>query len=111
MVLDPLQSTVGASGAVFGLMGAMAVMLRARGENILQTDIGFLILMNLGITFILPGISIGGHLGGLAAGALGGLVLMRLDAMRAPRWTGAAALGALALVLGVVAFVLARGAV
>jgi membrane associated rhomboid family serine protease len=111
MVLDPLQSTVGASGAVFGLMGAMAVMLRERGVNVFQTDIGFLILMNLGITFILPGISIGGHLGGLAGGAVGALVLQRLDRMRAPRWSGVAALGGLSLAFGVGAYLLAVAAV
>lgn len=72
LVIDPNNRTVGASGAVFGLMGAAFVALRSRGIDPFQTGIGPLIVLNLVITFTIPGISIGGHLGGLAAGALGG---------------------------------------
>jgi membrane associated rhomboid family serine protease len=67
--------TVGASGAVFGLMGAAAVEIRARGVNPLKTDIGMLILFNLGLSFVIPNISIGGHVGGLVGGALAALAL------------------------------------
>ena len=69
MLLSPNSVTVGASGAVFGLMGAAFVMQRQRGVNPMQSGLGPLILLNLGITFIIPGISIGGHLGGLIGGA------------------------------------------
>lgn len=72
LLLQPNAATVGASGAVFGLMGAAFVALRSRGIDPFQTGIGPLIVLNLVITFAVPGISIGGHLGGLAAGALGG---------------------------------------
>jgi membrane associated rhomboid family serine protease len=75
LVLEPDALTVGASGAVFGLMGAAAVELRTRGINPFQTDIGMLILFNLGISLIIPNISIGGHVGGLIGGALAALVL------------------------------------
>src|SRR4051794_41973617 len=69
LVVTPDANTVGASGAVFGLMGAAAVELRARGINPFQTDIGFLILFNLGLSFLLSGsISVGGHIGGLIGG-------------------------------------------
>jgi membrane associated rhomboid family serine protease len=75
MVLDPFAPTVGASGAVFGLMGALIVLqLRAR-QNPWQSGIGGLVLINLVLTFAIPGISIGGHLGGLLAGAAAGAVL------------------------------------
>jgi membrane associated rhomboid family serine protease len=67
-------SGVGASGAVFGLMGFAAVELRARGVNVLQSEIGTLILINLGITFLFSGIvSVGGHVGGLIGGVLAGV--------------------------------------
>jgi membrane associated rhomboid family serine protease len=75
LLLKPDALTVGASGAVFGLMGAAAVELRSRGINPFQTDIGMLILFNLGISLIIPNISIGGHVGGLIGGALAALVL------------------------------------
>jgi membrane associated rhomboid family serine protease len=75
LLLEPDALTVGASGAVFGLMGAAAVDLRSRGINPFQTDIGMLILVNLGISLIIPNISIGGHVGGLIGGALAALAL------------------------------------
>ncbi len=71
LLLSPDNFTVGASGAVFGLMAAAFVMQRARGIDPMQSGIGPVILLNLVISF-LPGlnISIGGHLGGLIGGAL-----------------------------------------
>ena len=74
---DPRQrrGDVGASGAVFGLMGAAFVAMRSRGINPFQTGIGPLILINLVFTFAIPGISIGGHVGGLVAGAVGAWIL------------------------------------
>ncbi|MDP9385996.1 MAG: rhomboid family intramembrane serine protease [Actinomycetota bacterium] len=85
LLLSPLAQTVGASGAVFGLMGAAFVMQRARGMNPMQSGIGPLILLNVGISFVLPGISIGGHLGGLAAGALAALAIEEVAKRRLPR--------------------------
>ena len=75
LVLSPDSVTVGASGAVFGLMGAAFVALRSRGIDPFSTGIGPLIVINLLFTFALPGISIGGHIGGLVAGAVGGAIL------------------------------------
>ena len=73
MVLDPASPTVGASGAVFGLMGALVVLqLRAR-QSPWQSGIGTLVVLNLLITFTIPGISVGGHVGGLLAGGVAAL--------------------------------------
>ena len=69
LVLSPDALTVGASGAAFGLVGAAAVGLHRRGMNIWSSGIGMMLVINLVITFSVPGISIGGHLGGLAGGA------------------------------------------
>lgn len=75
MLLSPLSPTVGASGAVFGLMGALVVLqLRAR-QNPWQSGIGGLVLINLILTFTIPGISVGGHVGGLIAGGVSALVM------------------------------------
>ena len=76
----------GASGAVFGLMAAAAVGLRHRGINPLATSIGPLLLINLLLTFSIPGISIGGHVGGIIAGGAAAYVML-LPAWRVPRWT------------------------
>jgi membrane associated rhomboid family serine protease len=75
LVLDPNQFTVGASGAVFGLMAATFVAMRSRGIDPFSTGIGPLLVMNLVLTFAVPGISIGGHLGGLIAGGIGGYLM------------------------------------
>ncbi|MEA2126917.1 MAG: hypothetical protein QOI80_3699 [Solirubrobacteraceae bacterium] len=76
LLLSPNSPTVGASGAIFGLMGATFLMQRARGIDPMQSGIGPIILLNLGIS-LLPGlnISIGGHLGGLVGGALAGYLM------------------------------------
>ena len=70
LVVTPQAHTVGASGAIFGLMGALFVFERQRGMALLGGSIGGLIVINLLITFGIPGISIGGHVGGLIGGGL-----------------------------------------
>lgn len=76
MLLDPGSATVGASGAVFGLMGALVVLQLRAGQSPWQSGIGTLVVLNLLITFAVPGISIGGHVGGLVTGALAGLAVV-----------------------------------
>lgn len=86
----PNALIVGASGAVFGLMGAVAAFEWRQGRNPLQSSVGSLIVLNLAITFIglVPGfgnvinISIGGHVGGLIGGALGALFISGLDPVK-----------------------------
>ncbi|MCC5952926.1 MAG: rhomboid family intramembrane serine protease [Acidimicrobiia bacterium] len=79
MLLDPGRPTVGASGAVFGLMAAAFLLQRSRGLDPWRSGIGGLILLNLGFTFLWPGISVGGHLGGLVGGALATTLILRLE--------------------------------
>ena len=81
----------GASGAVFGLMGAAAVGLHSRGVNIFQTGLGATLLINLMLTFAIPGISIGGHLGGVVAGAVLGRLMLAPPRQQLPSWVGYAA--------------------
>jgi membrane associated rhomboid family serine protease len=76
---------VGASGAVFGLMGAAAVVARNRGLNLMESGLGIWIGLNLLITFTIPNISIGGHIGGLIGGTVTALLLVELPGrMRVP---------------------------
>jgi membrane associated rhomboid family serine protease len=84
LVVQPDVQTVGASGAVFGLMGAAAVEQRARGINPFQTDIGVLIVLNLVLSFVLSNISIGGHIGGLVGGILVGVGFEGAARLRRP---------------------------
>ena len=67
LVLTPNSPTVGASGAIFGVFGALFALER-RGIIASNGQILALIVVNLVFTFAVPGISIGGHVGGLIAG-------------------------------------------
>jgi len=75
MVVEPTSSVVGASGAVFAIMGALVVLQYMAGMNIFSSGLGRLLLLNVGITFLVPSISKGGHFGGLAIGLVCGLAL------------------------------------
>jgi len=102
LLLEPNSPTVGASGAIFGLMGAAVIVMRNRGLSPMESGLGFWILLNLIITFTVPNISIGGHLGGLIGGGLAALLLFDLrDRVRVPAMVPTvlvAALGAAAVV-------------
>lgn len=76
LLLTPDALSFGASGAVFGVLGAAFVIARGRRVHELASTIGVLILLNLAISFGVPGISIGAHLGGLAAGIICAFVIL-----------------------------------
>jgi membrane associated rhomboid family serine protease len=76
LLLDPNALTLGASGAVFGLAGATFVIARGRGMDALAGEIGFLIVFNLIFSFVAANISVGSHLGGLAAGVICALAIV-----------------------------------
>ncbi len=98
----------GASGAVFGLLGAAAVIMFRRGINPLTTGVGTALVLNLFITFTIPGISIGGHIGGAIAGAAVGALIAAPRHARQPNWvTYLAPIGV--AVAAVVVSVLATG--
>jgi membrane associated rhomboid family serine protease len=66
-LLSPVETpTLGASGAIFGLFGATFVLARKLHFDV--RGIVGLIVINLAITFIAPGISWQGHVGGLGGG-------------------------------------------
>lgn len=79
MVFAKDSLTAGASCAVYGLFGAITVVLIRVRQNPNQMLI--LIGINVFISFSLPGISLAGHLGGLAAGTLAALGILFL-----PEW-------------------------
>lgn len=72
--------TVGASGAVFGLFGAIFVLQKAVGAD--TRSILILLAINLGYGFIVPGISWQGHLGGLLVGMAVAWMLVTTDRPR-----------------------------
>ncbi len=75
LLLSPEAATVGASGAVFAVLGA-GLVLERRGMNVFGGAALTIVLLNVAISLFVPNISLGGHLGGLAGGALVILALM-----------------------------------
>jgi membrane associated rhomboid family serine protease len=77
---DPLGAVVGASGAIFGLMGAYFIINRHLGGSSVQLLI--LVGINLAYGFFVPGISWQAHVGGLIAGGLVAFVYVRTRPIR-----------------------------
>jgi membrane associated rhomboid family serine protease len=73
ILISPDSVTVGASGAIFGILGALFVLER-KGSIMTGGQVAGLIVLNLIFTFAVSNISVGGHIGGL----IGGVVLMWL---------------------------------
>src|SRR3954453_2696899 len=81
LLTEPNRGTVGASGAVFGLMGAAFVLQRMRGVDPMRSGIVPVIAINLAFSLFVPGISIGGHVGGLIGGAAAAYAMERIPAV------------------------------
>ena len=103
LLMSPDSATVGASGAIYGLFGAI-LLLERQGTYVFGGSVLPLLVINLAITLVVPGISIGGHLGGLAGGALAILVLSRFGQRRVAYarndllgWVGLVAIGVLSV--------------
>lgn len=107
MLLSPFAVTVGASGAIYGLFGALFAGMRDRGLDALNSPLGFILGINLLFTFLYPNISIGGHLGGLAMGFLVGLVLFEVPRRTASKVAPTAIVVGLGVAAAVGAYLLA----
>ncbi|TFV44834.1 rhomboid family intramembrane serine protease [Blastococcus sp. TF02A-35] len=94
---EPLRAVAGASTAIYGLLGALGVLMVMRRQDV--RGLAVLLAINVFISF-LPGVSLLGHLGGLVAGAAVTAVLVLTR--RRPA-TQAAALAGLGVVLVVLA--------
>ena len=80
-VANPMAISAGASGAIFGLLGALAACFltgrgpQGRGSRRDAAGIAVLIAINLGYGFVAPGIDNWAHIGGLAMGFALGIIL------------------------------------
>jgi membrane associated rhomboid family serine protease len=72
---DPLSGVLGASGAIFGLLGAYFVIQRKLGGNAVQLLV--VLGLNLAMGFFIPGISWQAHLGGVVVGAIMAVIFLR----------------------------------
>jgi len=82
LLFQPQLPTVGASGAIFGIFGALLVVARARGIPIWGSGLGFVLVINLLLSVSFRDISIGAHLCGLLAGLITGWLVVELDERR-----------------------------
>ena len=82
LLFEPRAYTVGASGALFGLLGALVVIANRRGISIWQSGLGATLLINIVFSLSVAGISIGGHVGGFVGGAICGWLYLELAERR-----------------------------
>lgn len=101
-LIAPGVATIGASGAIFGLLGAFFVIERHLGGRGVQILV--LVALNLAIGFIIPGVAWQAHIGGVVVGAVVGLIYMRTR-HRSLAWVQIASVAALAIVLVAVSLV------
>ena len=69
LLQSPFTPVLGASGAIFGILGAMMI-LEWQVTGSLAGQAAALVAINLRPSFVIPGISWGGHVGGLIGGIL-----------------------------------------
>jgi membrane associated rhomboid family serine protease len=106
LIASPLTPTVGASGAIFGILGA-GLVLERRGDYVFGGSALGIIVINLVLTFSIANISIGGHIGGLIGGVVAALGMTRFGRSHAA-YGRAGVLGVATMVLvGVASFVIA----
>ncbi|GAA4266064.1 rhomboid family intramembrane serine protease [Frondihabitans peucedani] len=101
-LIAPGTAAIGASGAIFGLLGAFFVIERSLGGRGVQILV--LVALNLAIGFFVPGIAWQAHVGGVIVGAVIGLIYMRTR-HRSQNWIQIGAIAGLGLLLVVIALV------
>jgi membrane associated rhomboid family serine protease len=112
LIANPTTPTVGASGAIFGILGALLIIEYQQTGNIAGQAFT-LIVINLAFSFTVSGISVGGHIGGLIGGILAMLALSRFGrahvAYGRPGLLGIAALVAVGVLSVAVSYWKVRG--
>lgn len=110
LMVSPDSLTAGASGAIFGLMGGLLVIMRAQGVAFRDSPLLPTLVLNLGLTFFFSRyISVGGHVGGFLGGAAAAWILVEVSRRRGlPTWAPTAAVVAFALACAGIGIVVAN---
>jgi membrane associated rhomboid family serine protease len=102
-VLAPTTATVGASGAIFGLMASLLIIGRHIGANV--TGLLVILGVNFAFGFFVGGIAWQAHLGGAIVGALIALIFTRTKRPEQRKWQIVLLAATVVLLIVVVAFV------
>jgi membrane associated rhomboid family serine protease len=109
LLFQPQSPTLGASTAIFGVFGALIVVAHRRGISIWQSGLGLSLVLNLFITLGIAGVSIGGHLGGLASGLICGWFYVEYHERRGKQNIALLAYAAVAVVSVIAGIAVAGG--
>jgi len=109
ILVTPNSPTVGASGAIFGIMGALLI-LEYMATGSLAGQAMTLIVINLALSVAIPNISLGGHVGGLIGGIVGTFALATTR-YRRQRWLGPVLVVAVGVISVAIAVARARGTI
>ena len=82
LLFAPGIPSVGASGALFGILGALIVIAYYRRISIWQSGLGLILVINIVFSLTVADISIGAHLGGLVGGAICGWLIVQVGERR-----------------------------
>jgi membrane associated rhomboid family serine protease len=82
LAFEPGVPTLGASGAIFGVFGALIAIAHARHIPLWQSGLLPVLLFNLIYTITIPGVAIGGHVGGVIAGLIAGRAFVECSEKR-----------------------------
>jgi len=83
LFISPDGQAVGASGAIFGIFGAMAGFAWVKRKTmqkkfvLFMNNFGIILLLNLGLGLAIPEIAMSAHIGGLIAGIVSGVILAK----------------------------------
>jgi len=105
LYMHPVSVGVGASGAIFGIFGALAGFFLAHRDKIashskaFMKNFGIIIAINLVIGFSIPSIDVSAHIGGLVVGFIGGFVLSK-----DPKWLLAYSAAMVLVIMAIAAY-------
>jgi membrane associated rhomboid family serine protease len=86
LLFQPGIPGAGASGALFGLLGALIVIARDRGIPIWSSGLGITLVLNIAFSLTVSNISLGAHIGGFIGGLICGAAIVELaERRRMPR--------------------------